>query len=412
MSAELFTPSWLMALAAVLLVLQLPPLLVLLSRLLQGPGRRPPLQPQSATPDQLGSVSIVVPTLNEAHRIGPCLAGLSRQGYEVREIIVVDSRSTDGTPDLVKQAATRDPRFRLVTDDPLPPGWVGRPWALHTGFLHSSEHSQWILGVDADTQPQPGLVASLLRSATAEQYDLVSLAPQFILKTPGELWLQPALLMTLVYRFGPAGATAAGAERVMANGQCFLCRRSVLQQLGGYTAAQSSFCDDVTLARHAAAQGARVGFWDGAQLLKVRMYEGMAETWREWGRSLDLKDAATPGQVWWDLWYLAAVQAMPWLVLPVLLILAGLRLSLNGPLQGLLGVNLGLIAVRFALQAAIRPSYDFKQTQSRWVFWLSPLADVLAVLRIGLSSTRQPTQWRGRQYTPKLSADLPGDLSR
>ncbi|MBD0267481.1 MAG: glycosyltransferase [Cyanobacteria bacterium Co-bin8] len=403
MFAELSTPTWLMALAAVLLVLQLPPLLILLSRLLQGPGRRPPLQPQSATVDQLGSVSIVVPTLNEAQRIGPCLAGLSRQGYEVREVIVVDSRSTDGTPDLVKQAATHDPRFRLVTDDPLPPGWVGRPWALHTGFLHSSEHSQWILGIDADTQPQPGLVASLLQSATAEQYDLVSLAPQFILKTPGELWLQPALLMTLVYRFGPAGAAAAGAERVMANGQCFLCRRSLLQQLDGYTAARASFCDDVTLARYAAAQGARVGFWDGSQLLKVRMYEGIAETWREWGRSLDLKDAASPGQVWWDLWYLTAVQAMPWLVLPVLLVLAGLGLSLGGPLQGLLWINLGLIAVRFALQAAIQPSYDFGQTQSRWAFWLAPLADVPAVFRIGLSSMRQPTQWRGRQYAPKLS---------
>ena len=400
-------PIWGVAIAALVLVLQLPPILVLLSRLLQGPGRRPPLRPQAATSDQLGSVSIVVPTLNEAHRIGPCLAGLSRQGYEVREIIVVDSRSTDGTPDLVQQAQRQDPRFRLVTDDPLPAGWVGRPWALHTGFLHSADQSEWILGIDADTQPQPGLVASLLKAAAAEQYDLVSLAPQFILQTPGELWLQPALLMTLVYRFGPAGADADGSERVMANGQCFLCRRSLLLQLGGYTTARASFCDDVTLARNAAAQGARVGFWDGSQVLKVRMYEGLAETWREWGRSLDLKDAATPAQIWWDLWYLTAVQALPWLVLPLLLGLAGIGVSLNGPLQALLGLNLGLIAIRFALQAAIKPSYDLSMAQSPWAFWLSPLADVAAVVRIGLSSMRQPTQWRGRQYSPKLSADLP-----
>ena len=53
-----------------------------------------------------------------------------------------------------------------------------------------------ILGLDADTQPQPGLVPALIAAATAEGYDLVSLSPRFILKGLGEIWLQPALLMT------------------------------------------------------------------------------------------------------------------------------------------------------------------------------------------------------------------------
>ncbi|HEY9764682.1 MAG TPA: glycosyltransferase family 2 protein [Trichocoleus sp.] len=392
-------PVVFLGLGVILLTVQIPPLLVLLSRLLQGPGRRKPLQPQTATSDQLGAVSVVVPTLNEAHRIGPCLEGLSRQGYEVREVIVVDSRSTDGTPDLIKQRQLKDPRFRLVTDDPLPTGWVGRPWALHTGFLQSSEGSQWILGIDADTQPQPGLVSALIRAAESEGYDLVSLAPQFILKTLGELWLQPALLMTLVYRFGPAGAETETPERVMANGQCFLCRRSVLAQLGGYASARASFCDDVTLARYAAAQGAKVGFWDGSRLLKVRMYEGFTETWQEWGRSLDLKDAASVGQVWWDLWYLMAVQALPWILGPLLLIMTLLGGTLSGPWALLLWINLGLIAARFGLQAAIQPSYDLSQAEGKWAFWLAPLADVLAVYRIALSSTRRPTRWRGREYS-------------
>ncbi|MEM8613261.1 MAG: glycosyltransferase family 2 protein, partial [Cyanobacteria bacterium P01_H01_bin.105] len=339
----------------------------------------------------------VVPTLNEAERIAPCLAGLAHQTAEVREIVVVDSRSTDGTADLVRAAQGQDPRFCLLTDDPLPSTWVGRPWALHYGYTHSSPHSKWVLGIDADTQPQPGLVAALISAAEADNYDLVSLSPQFILHTPGEIWLQPALLMTLVYRFGPAGAPDDGAERVMANGQCFLCRRELLDQIGGYTVAKQSFCDDVTLARHAAQRGAKVGFWDGAFLLKVRMYEGWRETWQEWGRSLDLKDASSTGQVWSDLWFLASVQALPWLSLPVLLLgYPSLTVQLA------LGVNSLLIAVRFALQFAISSSYDLTQAQGRWLFWLSPLADPLAVLRIGLSSFRTPTSWRGRQYD-KLS---------
>ena len=369
-----------------LLLIQLPATAILLSRLLKGPGRHPPIKPSSPTPELLGSVSIVVPTLNEAQRISPCLAGLSQQSYEVREITIVDSNSQDGTPDLVKAAGQQDPRFRVITDDPLPAGWVGRPWALHNGFLHSSEHSEWFLGIDADTQPQQGLVAGLVNTAIDEGYDLVSLSPQFILKYPGETWLQPALLMTLLYRFDSAGVDTQVAERVMANGQCFLCRRSVLAYMGGYSSAGSSFCDDVTLARNIAASGFKVGFLDGAKVLKVRMYEGALETWQEWGRSLDLKDASSSAQLWGDLWLLFSVQALP---LPILLTYLFLpQLPQPPQLTGLtlLGLNLFLLAIRFALLFAIAPSYDRTATKGGWLFWLSPLADPLAVLRIFLSA--------------------------
>lgn len=400
-STWLNLPGWIAVALFVLLVIQLPALAILLSRLLQGPTRQPPLPPQQANLSQFGKVSVVVPTLNEADRIQPCLDGLSRQSFGVREIIIVDSRSQDGTVDRVKTMQQRDPRFRVVYDDPLPAGWVGRPWALHTGFLNSSDQSTWFLGVDADTQPQPGLVAGLVAAAEAGNFDLVSLSPQFILKQPGEFWLQPALLMTLIYRFGPSGSAIAGSdlgsERVMANGQCFLCRRSLLTMLDGYSSARNSFCDDVTLARYAAAQGAKVGFLDGAKLLKVRMYEGMAETWKEWGRSLDLKDAATPIQTWGDVAFLALVQGLPLVLLPLLIALVALGYA--APVLWIcLGMNALLVTMRFALLWAIASSYDASQSKGAWAFWLSPFADPLAVVRIALSASRTPTQWRGRQY--------------
>ncbi|MBA4447043.1 2'-O-glycosyltransferase CruG [Cylindrospermopsis raciborskii] len=379
----------------ILLVFQVPAVLILISRLLKGPTRHPPIEPQQPTPDMLGSVSVIVPTLNEALRITPLLSGLTRQSYEVREIIVVDSRSKDGTPDLVKAVQQKDPRFRVMTDDPLPTGWVGRPWALHNGFLFSCEESKWFLGMDADIQPHPGLVASLVRTAEAEGYDLVSLSPQFILKYPGECWLQPSLLLTLLYRFDPAGTRTSQPERVMANGQCFLCRRSVLATMNGYTSARSSFCDDVTLARNIAAAGFKVGFLDGARVFQVRMYEGAMETWKEWGRSLDLKDASPPGQVWGDLWLLFCVQGLP---LPV--ILAFLLVSPSPYLPGslLLALNVFLLIIRFALLLAISPSYDRTNAYGGWLFWLSPFSDPLAVIRIFLSALRTPKEWRGRKY--------------
>lgn len=386
------------AFSLLVLLIQVPAVAILLSRLLKGPLRHPPVTPKNPTPDILGSVSVVIPTLNEALRISPLLSGLSRQSYEIREVIVVDSNSQDGTPDLIKATQKQDPRFRLITDDPLPPTWVGRPWALHNGFLYSCEASEWFLGMDADTQPSPGLVAGLVKTAITGGYDLVSLSPQFILKYPGECWLQPALLMTLLYRFDPAGINTQQPERVMANGQCFLCRRSALAAVSGYTSAKSSFCDDVTLARHIAASGFKVGFLDGSKVLKVRMYEGAIETWKEWGRSLDLKDASSRTQLWADLWVLTSTQALPVLIiLSYLLFSPHLSFSPNPPLV-LLGLNLFLLVVRFGMLLAIAPCYDRTQSGGGWLFWLSPLADPLAVVRIFLSAVSTPRQWRGRNY--------------
>jgi len=377
-----------------ILIAQVVATAILLSRLLKGASRRSPLLPQSAEPNLLGKVSVVVPTLNEAERISPCLLGLSRQTYELREAIIVDSNSQDGTQAIVAAAAESDPRLHLIADDPLPSGWVGRPWALHTGYLQMSPRSEWFLGIDADTEPQPGLIASLVKIAEAEGYDMVSLAPQFILQYPGEWCLQPALLMTLLFRFDSAGVDAVNSSRVMANGQCFLCRLGVLKQLDGYTSAASSFCDDVTLARNIAAAGYKVGFFDGSKVIKVRMYEGAKETWDEWGRSLDLKDAADPAQVWGDVLFLICVQALP---LPLLFLSSYLFYSGNNyPIVFILfSLNAFLWLLRCGMLLAIAPSYS----GSSFFFWLSPLADQLAVLRIMLSSAKKPTKWRGRNYS-------------
>jgi len=70
------------------------------------------------------------------------------------------------------------------------------------------------------------------------------------------------VLITLLYRFD-AGVNTQASERVMANGQCFLCRRSVLNQVG--VTVLGVLCDDVTLARNVAALGSRCGFLDGAR---------------------------------------------------------------------------------------------------------------------------------------------------
>jgi dolichol-phosphate mannosyltransferase len=354
---------------------------ILLLRLLPGIRREPAVAP--AEPIEDTSVTVLVPTLNEAERLTPCLRGLGRQGPPLMEVIVVDSGSTDGTPALVDAAARDDARVRLAHDPPRDPGWIGKVWALQHGL--SLARGEWILGVDADTEANAGMVAGVVHAARTHSLELVSFSPMFAEQTAGERLLQPSLLASLVYRTG-APEPLPAAERLLANGQCFLVRRDVLLAHGGYAAARASFADDVTLARHLASAGVRCGFLDGRRLFRVRSYRSAGEMWREWGRSVDLSDATSRLRQRIELLFLLLVQGLP---LPVLVVAMFAQLP-----AWLIDVNALLVGMRIVVLFATARSYEVRGVP----YYASWLTDPAAWLRIAISTFRRPVRWRGRTY--------------
>ena len=339
-----------------------------LARLARGRDRRAPLAPGPPFP---GSVSAVVPARDEAARIGPCLAGLLADP-DLAEVIVVDDGSRDATA-----ARAREAGARVVEGRPPPPGWVGKPWALQQGL--EAARGDVVVSVDADTRPRPGLARAL--AAALDGADLVTAGCRFRCDTAGERLLHPAMLATLVYRFGPADAAGARPRpsRVIANGQCTAVRRAQLLAAGGYRHAAGHMTDDAALARGLARDGWRVAFHDGADLIEVDMHDSAREAWREWGRSLALPDV-TPAA--WQ----AADLAVVWLTLglPPLKLLAGRARP----------IDLGLLALRWSLLAPLARGYVRRGAP----FWLSPLADPAVAVRLTLSALRPARTWRGRTY--------------
>jgi dolichol-phosphate mannosyltransferase len=53
-----------------------------------------------------------------------------------------------------------------------------------------------------------------------------------------------------------------------------------------------------------------------------------------------------------------------------------------------------LVAIRLLVGVALAPSSAVRGP----VYWLSPLADPLAAIRLTVSSIRRPRSWRGRTY--------------
>ena len=346
--------------------------------------------PQPEAPGE--RISVILPVLNEARRVGPCLDGLLAQGPEVDEILVVDGGSTDGTQALVTRYHARDARIRLVDAvdaGPIPAGWNGKAWGLERGLRELAPASRWALTLDADTRPAPGLARALLAHAAQSNEAAFSVATRQEVSGAGEGLLHPALLTTLVYRFGPPGRAVTRVSAAQANGQCCLFRRKALEAVGGFAAVRDSICEDVTIVRLLVSKGAAVGFYEAGDLIRVRMYEGWRETWRNWTRSLPMRDRffGVAGVV--GLLEVTFAQALAPLTL--LALLATWR-PLEPLRVALLGVTLALTALRLGTLFGVARAY----ARRPWTFWLSPLADLPVALQLWRSALRRRHVWRGR----------------
>lgn len=104
-------------------------------------------------------LGLAIPTLNEAENIPPLLDGLHAALSTAPidyELIVVDDDSSDGTADVAREYATRDPRVRVL----IRRGQRGLAGAVLHGWAHTDAN---LLGViDADLQHPPEVLPTLI----------------------------------------------------------------------------------------------------------------------------------------------------------------------------------------------------------------------------------------------------------
>ena len=128
------------------------------------PATPPPANPGLANLD----IAIVLPTFKERENIAELIARLEKTLQGLRwEIVFVDDDSPDGTADVIRAHARRDPRIRLIHRV----GRRGLSSACIEGIMATT--ASRIAIMDADLQHDEAILPKMLAKLNAESLDIV-----------------------------------------------------------------------------------------------------------------------------------------------------------------------------------------------------------------------------------------------
>jgi chlorobactene glucosyltransferase len=227
-------------------------------------------------PDVRPLVSVIIPARDEERMIERTLRAMLAQTYPALEVVVVDDRSVDATGAIVDRLASEDARLVAVHNEEPPPGWLGKPWALHQGSLRA--RGELLLFVDADVLYEAGAVAAAVAHFQERRVALVSLMPSLGMRGFWEHIAMPNLAFFLFTIF-PLWLSNRTRLPILGvgGGPGNLVGRADYDAAGGHVALKDAVVDDVGLARLMRRTVGRTEVVRAEDLVSVRMYEGLGQ---------------------------------------------------------------------------------------------------------------------------------------
>jgi chlorobactene glucosyltransferase len=247
----------------------------------------------AAAPAEAPLISVIVPAREEERNIRRCVEALLAQSYPNFELIVLDDRSTDATPQILAELARRDKRLHVLRGEALPPGWAGKPHALFEAA--GKARCEWLCFVDADTFVSVQALASVYAAATESSADLFSI---FTRQELGSFWEEvvlPLVFTGLSVGFNPRKVNDPDKPDAIANGQFIFIKSEVYQALGGHAAIKASIVEDRDLATLVKQSGYRLVVADGRSVASTRMYTSLPKMWEGWTKNIFLGLKDRPG---------------------------------------------------------------------------------------------------------------------
>ncbi len=354
-----------------------------------------PTPPPSPAP----LISICIPARNEERNIGRCVQAALAQDYPNFEIIVLDDRSTDATAEILRQLAAQNDKLRVLHGSDLPPGWAGKPHALHQAA--KSARGEWLCFVDADTFLVPQAISSCYAKAIETQADLFTIMTRQIMGTFWEKVVMPLVMTALSVGFSPRKVNDPKRRDAIANGQFIMIKRTIYDAIGGHESVKDQIVEDKAISEKVKWGGYRLVVANGMQFAQTRMYTSLPSMWEGWTKNIYLGLRDHPSLILLGTFgaMLSLIAALFMPLWPVL----GLLWFLNGGGWMAIGVIIKSLIVWGALLFA-RGMTARGMGISVWYAFTTPLgAGVFAAMMLTSAwkvLSGKGVTWKGRTYSP------------
>jgi chlorobactene glucosyltransferase len=223
-------------------------------------------------------ISVLVPARDEEENISACLESLQKQDYPNFEILVLNDNSVDGTAGIISRMAAADHRIRLVTGEPLPQDWAGKPFACYQ--LAQQASGDWLLFVDADTVHAPHMLRSVLDAALKLKVSLLSGFPRQLAGSLPQKIAVPVIYF-IIMGWAPLWLIhrLKGHRPSVAIGQFLLFSRDEYWRIGGHKVVQSRILDDIWMGIEVSRHRGRHVAIDLSPVVSCNMYPTVGLMW-------------------------------------------------------------------------------------------------------------------------------------
>lgn len=244
--------------------------------------RRPPMD----GPPVNERVSALVPARNEEDHVERTVRSLLAQtGLDDLEVIVLDDGSSDRTPEILRHID--DPRLVVMTapDDPLPAGWLGKPWACQR--LADRATGSVLVFADADVAFESAALCAAVTELRHGNFALVAPYPRQVAVTWLERLVQPLVIWSWIATMPLRWAERSTRPSLSAaNGQFLVFDADAYRALDGHAAVRDDVLEDIGLMRALKRLGFHTATVDGSHLAECRMYGSAQEVVDGYTKSL------------------------------------------------------------------------------------------------------------------------------
>lgn len=336
-------------------------------------------------PARWPKISFVVPARDEERGIEKAVTSFCSQDYPDYEVIVVDDRSTDDTPNILARLQKQYPNLRVVQGQEPADGWFGKPNALFAGQKHIT--GEWVLMVDADTRFAPDTLKRGVAYALETDAGMCVVRSQ--LASAGFL---EAVLMSAVNFFffvaTPLFLVSRTKSTLFATGSpAFnLMRKDAFDACNGFECLKDEVLDDVAMGFWIKSKGYKVATAYAGDLIYVRMYTSAAETVQGFTKNT----FPTIRNQWW-LFPLFFIVGAIMSILPYVGLATGL---VNGVWITPALISLGLMHAVFAGLA-------FRFAEPWYITFTNPIREIgwwYIFMRSFIVYQRKGVVWRNRSY--------------